>query len=421
MTHSNGTRSGDHAHEPGRRVVSVSPIDAADASHDATRANGERPISHDIMITPRVLDQTAFNELTGQLRALIDHAHDATGMLREALEHAQSDQSRAARAADNLQDRLRLSARMLKAFQLQIGRIESALEGFESYEKRCKQAIDNLNEQADAVEQRLRSNIQLYEQRIERRVEKAVEAFQHRVAAQVAEVDQIETQLQNMHERSESLQQMLESAEVNVTVLTYKSARIAEQARTTGEETQQIIKQCDDARRALGENLLDASDRIDQLDERASALQSSLSKRVETCRDAERAFDDACERLEHTATRSTTQADQSRAQLESLLERLEPWRAALCDQRVQNLPERLGEAVKDIREDFGADVSTICAALREMAGRLERVNTLSMTCGETDECRAGENVPAETDAADQQNNMSKQAASLPSDSNLRES
>ncbi|MCA9289585.1 MAG: hypothetical protein KDA25_00560, partial [Phycisphaerales bacterium] len=71
-------------------------------------------------LTPRVLDQQAFDELGGTLRTLIDDAGRAGLDLREIVRQAGVTDAAAAKASARLLERLNLAAGMLKAFQTQI-------------------------------------------------------------------------------------------------------------------------------------------------------------------------------------------------------------------------------------------------------------------------------------------------------------
>ena len=96
-------------------VVSVSP---GHATSDV----------REVFLSPRLVDQHAFDELAGTLRGLIDQADTATRQLEERQQWFASNAGEPAQAAARLQERLRLSAQMLKAFQTQIDRVESTLE-----------------------------------------------------------------------------------------------------------------------------------------------------------------------------------------------------------------------------------------------------------------------------------------------------
>ncbi len=124
----------------------------------------------EIVITPRVLDQAAYDDLAAMLQALIGEAGAAAGTLRQGL-------GESSKASASLQERLKVSVRMLKALQLQ---------------------LDGARAHAD----------ELARQR--RRVEQAVEEAEDRLGA--------------LLDRAEALSRLVESAEVNIAVAAHRAA-----------------------------------------------------------------------------------------------------------------------------------------------------------------------------------------------------
>jgi chromosome segregation ATPase len=157
----------------------------------SSRAEAAPPApSCDVMITPRVLNQAAFNDLAASLKALIEQASNSAYELRSVLDDLSGARNEASRSSGYLHDRLKVGARMVKAFQTQIDHVEAVLEG-------------------------------LGRQRLE--AERTLE--------------EIEERIELAHDRAEALTRLVESAEVNIAVTAHRSAQLASRDAARSEES----------------------------------------------------------------------------------------------------------------------------------------------------------------------------------------
>jgi chromosome segregation ATPase len=154
------------------------------------------PSPSDVLITPRVLDQGSYDDLALSLRSLIDEATATRGELRRVLDELSEARGEMRESSGFLQERLKVSVRMLKAFQTQIEHVETLLETLSGRQRETQRALAEIDER-------------IY------------------LAA----------------DRAEALARFVESAEVNIAVAAHKSARAAmrsEETRETQEESTEI-------------------------------------------------------------------------------------------------------------------------------------------------------------------------------------
>lgn len=130
------------------RVLSVSPMTAAPMSADVHSAGGT------IFVSPPESSGSHVSDL-------IPQARDVAAKLARAVNNASATEAQANRASQCLQDRLRVGARMLQAFQAQISRIESCIASCE--EVAINQDLDN---QVAAIEQRLEIALDVLDRRL---------------------------------------------------------------------------------------------------------------------------------------------------------------------------------------------------------------------------------------------------------------
>jgi septal ring factor EnvC (AmiA/AmiB activator) len=152
------------------------------------------PSPGDVLITPRVLDQASFDDLAASLQALIKQAGTAAGDLRGTLGELAEGRAETARSSGFLQERLRVSARMLKAFQTQIEHAEALLETLRRRQQGTERAMAQIDERIDLA-----------------------------------------------GDRAEALARLVESAEVNIAVLAHKTAQAASQGEARAAELAELL------------------------------------------------------------------------------------------------------------------------------------------------------------------------------------
>jgi chromosome segregation ATPase len=120
------------------------------------------------------------NDVVESLRTLVGEARDQMRRLSEVLAYTRQGESEAGKSIAQLQDRLRVSAQMLKAFQVQIGRVETSLAAVTAQERR-----------AEAAEERIQQRMAEFDARIEhvmvqldRRIEESVRAAMGKINRQ---------------------------------------------------------------------------------------------------------------------------------------------------------------------------------------------------------------------------------------------
>ena len=154
-----------------QRVMSISP---ADIDADAEPMT----IDHDdILLTPRVLDQNAFNQLSETLRGLIEQANGAAQLLRDEFDQASGAKGQASKASAGLHERLRVSARMLKAFQSQIDLVQERITHLTTARKEAQSVSDNLQGLAEQFESRVADAAAIFEGQIDETLQSRLKRF----------------------------------------------------------------------------------------------------------------------------------------------------------------------------------------------------------------------------------------------------
>ncbi len=356
-----------------RRVLSVSP--SALTMSDSTppqngthppngRANGVRSTAPDPMLTPRVIDQRVVRELTDSLRAVLDDAQNASEQLRQGIDNAGVQKTQLTQATTQLQDRIRLGARMIKAFQSQIVRIESAIEDFVKTENNV-----------DSIQREIDSRLNVFQTRLDEMVDRAINRVDEAADERERSLKDLEARLNTVLERTERMTEAADTAEQNVFRLAFRQ----------------------------GKGLLGIDERIARMEsmlQRADAMASDLTRtttRAETqCREATGRVDEGAEayrrareqfeELRQEIRGDLAYLDERRAEseldiqtceaLEQMVERLEPWRtlieahddATSDPSRPQELPAPVRRMVEAARGEFSRELGRLAEGLRQLAG-----------------------------------------------------
>ncbi len=409
-----------------RRVVSVSPTSAA-APPQSSSPSQSSIAPRETFVTPRVIDQMAFDELAGTLRALLDESARAAEALDDRMRRARDLDSEPVRASGQLQDRLRLGARMLKAFQSQIDGAEAAVGRMKEREERLAAAGQELDDriagfgaeaegvrvaaveglEAAVIDARAQVEAHVAEEmiRLPRRdavaeelnaiATEAVERVETRVAsvemrlrdlteAAIGRLDAAANERRNrmdaanerlaaLEARMASITQLMETAEVSEAALAHRVSNLGRDMQKTSTEAGAAADRCAEACETLDAAREAAAREIRELTLRAGELITSMDRRLEACEAAGRRVELGIE----DATRTAVQLDQgiaAGAALEPVLEKLAPWEKLLLESEraSDGTPRAVTRTIEALRTSLGQDMAKLSVTMREIADRVDR-------------------------------------------------
>ena len=214
------------------QVVSVSPRYAMESFEDARQ--------RELFLAPRIVDQQVVDDLTGSLRALIDHAASAARALETMLGRFGEAETQAAEAAARLEDRLRLGARMLKAFGVQIDRVEAAVAAAgERRATRSRRVLDELRKRIEALSRQ------------------AIDDLEQRVRRHRDDLGGVDERVIELSARIDTLMNLVERAEVDIAVLASKRRAAPPrppQNESDGRHTRQLLEATEQLSAAMRES-----------------------------------------------------------------------------------------------------------------------------------------------------------------------
>lgn len=395
-----------------RRVLSVSPnLEVGDMPLD--HANKSEPLNTSgVFMTPRVIDQAVFDELSSSLRSLVDEAGGAAKKLQSLVEQAMDGDQWANKASVHLQERLRLSARMLKAFQAQIARVEQSIEDMQGQEKTLESARGSMDESLEEFENHLGEMLAKFEKRLDKMTDRAIGRFGRHLEERHDEVLQIETRTNEAQKRVECSIEMVEEVEESVLRLAHRTAenatrieartaeaksainrdaaKLEEKARFETEklthgagemmtqlqedlaELKGLILQSGEASRRLTTDISQAEKGLEEAGVRCRGIRCALEAKLDQCREVDRSFQTRFEEITTLVTSLDVDA-KTYESLHTLLDRLTPWQNLLLrdDGPHEGLPESLATMLEDLRDGIGKDMSDLSRTMKDMASRID--------------------------------------------------
>ncbi|HWB18804.1 MAG TPA: hypothetical protein VG711_00770, partial [Phycisphaerales bacterium] len=167
----------------------------------------------------------------------IDSANASSEQLTTLLSAASKDDDRAAQSTAYLQERLRLAARMLKAFQAQIAKTDSSISMLAGHEERVLQIVNSIDSRAaelsacvDATSQRLETLQQERLAEMQRRLDEHQAALDQRLMSAINDAEA------SFRDRLASVSRLTESTVESL------SRQIDESTRTLRTQVDQAVQ-----------------------------------------------------------------------------------------------------------------------------------------------------------------------------------
>ncbi len=300
-----------------------------------------------ILLSPRVIDQTAFIELASRLSHLIEDATHAG----QTAARAASDARAAAPAAQSMRAELETAKKLIIAVDDQAARnerlvsaLDHKLQAADQIEIRVDElvaaAIAKLDQHTSDIKSRLTTTLndilmetqradahlddvrttvaratEAGEKRLrqmELRIEELLNARAQDVDNRLSELDiTIKQRSQQITEIEDKLTRALTPATEAIKraeTLTAQTAAAAQHAHTALQQCQDIRAQAEEARKTLSDSVLSAIESIDQLDERAQVTHRAAKDAATLARSAAQDLQTRIDQLESQVQKPTTDA-----------------------------------------------------------------------------------------------------------------
>ncbi len=391
----------------------------------------------DVFLTPRVIDQSAFTRYSETLKELIREASGSGETLQTNARsaHALVEESNA--AGMHLRTKIEAGAKLVKMFDERITRSENLLdeatkrteqirsldegidtrvtERLEALEQRLGSVFDQFESKATQTEQRLvtaeqtalrhaqkleemtgqlESRINDIEQRATNIIERAERAGAQAQGKAEAITAGLESRASELARTGEPLERLCrrtltalgldpdghgEGDEQAVHALLTTSGKAREEASEAMERLGEIKGQADEARQLLGNSIIEASERIDTLSEKATQARTQAGEGLELLRSAKPEIEETV-RVSKSQIEALRNEQQTIEQALSDTGRLAQETTATLTQQKQELGALLDASVQRLGsrvEEAGAWLGGLITRAAQTGQALER---LSQSC-----------------------------------------
>ncbi|MBL0926481.1 MAG: hypothetical protein IBJ11_02360 [Phycisphaerales bacterium] len=329
-----------------------SPVNAQLASSPGEPI--EAPADGKVFLSPRVVDQAAFDEYAARLRQMLARMTQHAQALAQAVQSAGSAQRQLEEAGGRQKTHLEINTKLLKALNAKVTEVQG-LAG-------------RLDEHA-GMERRLESLLTSRAAELERKLEESVARFNEEIDSALATRRQA---LAAAVQRMDLLQRDLETKAAEAVSQTL--ARLAEEAdRTVAELSRRVASSAEMLDHLIGRQAqLDAS--IRQSLESAAraearfAVQRGLAGQLEAATDALRAGVDEARRLDAASTSNRAELIRGIEQARQMSASLAAWRDLLSGQSPDGpLPEPLARITERFRGEISVDLRRVAEAVAKIA------------------------------------------------------
>jgi DNA repair exonuclease SbcCD ATPase subunit len=340
------------------------------------------PVTREVFLTPRVIDQGAFEELSGSLKSLVREAATEAASLRATLDTATRVRADAAEGAGKQRATLELSSKLLKALTARAESVEHTLARIES----GREALDRLSLESERmVAARLAA--------VETGLREAADRIEYRVAQATHAGTRAADGLEGIVSRAERLA----STEGGLADVVARGEAATDRLDDAAERLDRIHTDATISTSRLAESLGGSMKLLDGLEARGMTLvrtvETAMARAERTAQDAMdraaavRTLADDLQTITNTARteREALSADISRVdraaqRVENVLTAaretmrdLELWRPILEGETVaaNTLPPALRAIADRFRCELGQDLARMASAMQSVADRVE--------------------------------------------------
>lgn len=355
----------------------------------------------EVFLTPRVVDQAAFDELSTSLKHLVQTAARQSADLRAAVAQADRLRVQMQGSEQSQQENLALAAEAVKRIEQRAREAESLLEkartalpSAEEFEKRAEELVTRRLGMIEAKLDAMTAAAIAKAENAERRIADVSTGLERRIEelgkSEAVKLGSAMQRLEEVIRRAEALASDArptdgpngEPAKPTLSFLVKRAEALTDQTSFANNQLDAIRKQADQARAILGESLNDMCTMIDRLSERGEALRQEAERAKRTASEVGREVDErvASARAGMESTAKSIEdlglgvrvAEGVAMELRRLLAQLEPWEALVRPgAEAEEVPAPVREMIARSQDAARRELATIADALRRAAGRIE--------------------------------------------------
>jgi chromosome segregation ATPase len=370
------------------RVLSLSPRNVpAEAGMPKvtpdTSSYADAPPPDDLVGIPTTEDaadsagQASLDRFAAELSAMIEVAACTADTLNRRLQEAGEGENRAAATSAQLQEQLRTGARMLKAFQSQIGRVEQTLERQEAYERQVADVQAKIEQCFAGIETCIDRTLESVALRLAELARTAVERFDEGIAQREVRVAELDARIAQCASGIDGICEMIEQVQGTASSAVAANQRTLEKLEESAVTSRQLLSQHDQARKSLATDLHAMRDGLRTIEEHSVEHNQSAAEALRLSAEADETLRARLIELRN-ATSESDRVVESVAALNDLLARLQPWETLLLSGTINDdgLPEPLAKVAGEVRQQISQDMNWLSLTMKDVAERVSQLAQL---------------------------------------------
>lgn len=354
-------------------------------------ANSSAPSAESVFLSPRVIDQSAFEEYSSRLRQMMDKLQSETAALRAAAHEGNAALAELKESGKRGKEQAELAGKLLRAVNQRASELEESMNKAADHAR----VAARFEAEADRV---VASAVGAFQKKLDAKLDEFVGELQRRAAASGVSAMARLSELEAATQRADRVLGD-EASGTGLAGLSHRVLSSFAEARETEERLAAARQEADLASARLTTTLEGSLALVDQVAARQSALDQALREGIRACSVTERSLSERLaeardvageagaigDRLNICAADARRVVDQAETltrragttlgelrdiarQVSDASAKLEPWRKVLLeDCGPDELPESIAHLVDQARHEIGNDLAKMASAMNLIA------------------------------------------------------
>ncbi len=337
-------------------------------------------------------DSSSIVGIAAEMSGMIEVAATTAETLNRRLHEVGEGEHRAAAASAQLQEQLRLGARMLKAFQSQIARVEDTLGRQQAYEQQVAETQAQIEQCFAGIETCIDKTLENVAYRLAEQARVAVARFDEGIAARQGQLGELDGRISQCASGINGICELIENVQTSVRSAVESNQSTLDRLQSAAADAQALLEKHDQAQETL---VCEMREKLKALERSGTALQEAMRETITLGSETDASLRLRLEEVE-TARREHDRLSASAAGLHDMLMHLQPWEKLLFSGSINGdgLPDPLAKVAGELRQQISQDMTWLNATMRDVAQRVSTLTTVAAPSAFQEASVAGAHDPS---------------------------
>ena len=313
--------------------------------------------------------------IAAEMSGMIEVAATTAETLNRRLHEVGEGEHRAAAASAQLQEQLRLGARMLKAFQSQIARVEDTLGRQQAYEQQVAETQAQIEQCFAGIETCIDKTLESVAYRLAEQARVAVARFDEGIAARQGQLVELDGRIAECAGGINGICEMIENVQTSVRTAVESNQSTLDRLQIAAADAQALLEKHGQAQETL---VSEMREKLKALERSGTAVQEAMRETIALGSETDASLRLRLEEID-AARREHDRLSGSAAELRDMLVRLQPWEKLLLSGSIHGdgLPEPLAKVAGELRQQISQDMTWLNTTMRDVAQRVSTLATVA--------------------------------------------